>query len=236
MRLFVIALTILTFYISGSLAATEGLIRPSITNSEQSQSTTINDLTNTNTSTFNNYNSNNVNIDVDNNEEEEEEEYNRFIKLQLNSNKTKCLSVIMDDDGYAQPELTLNVNCNFGTIWNISNNFEKKKPSKIFCKECKDFVLLDGGFYANQTNNTLLSNQDFNSLGQLWQIGFDNRISIRTLSEPDKANLCLSESKDNNGYSFVRTEWCGKGDDTIDSKINQSELLVICLLSYVEFS
>ncbi|WWC58014.1 uncharacterized protein I303_100549 [Kwoniella dejecticola CBS 10117] len=104
----------------------------------------------------------------------------RLVKLQLKSNTSRCLSAIIDDDGYAQPELTLITNCTLGTTWNVSSDFavaaddqdgdtRTSSPSRIRCQACRDDVVIDGGRLgnANGTGAALLAVEDEQSLGQL---------------------------------------------------------------------
>ncbi|WWD05940.1 hypothetical protein V865_004025 [Kwoniella europaea PYCC6329] len=144
----------------------------------------------------------------------------RSVRLQLNYNATKCLSAIMDSEGYAQPELTFVQNCTYSTVWVVPSNFDEQ-PGEVVCGECNDLPILDGGKYGNQTNATVLAMPDEQRLGQKWMIDPDQRISLRPPTDPTKATFCLGETIDDKRGSYVRTEYCGDGPDSGRSKINQ---------------
>ncbi|OCF59761.1 hypothetical protein L486_02434 [Kwoniella mangroviensis CBS 10435] len=144
----------------------------------------------------------------------------KSVRLQLNHNTTKCLSAIMDSDGYAQPELTFVQNCTYSTVWVVPFDFDQQ-PGEVVCGECNELPILDGGKYGNQTNQTVLAMPDEQRMGQKWMIDSDQRISLRPPTDPTKATFCLGETIDDKGGSYVRTEYCGDGPDSGGSKINQ---------------
>ncbi|WVQ64705.1 uncharacterized protein L199_002872 [Kwoniella botswanensis] len=130
----------------------------------------------------------------------------RSVRLQLNYNTTKCLSAIMDSEGYAQPELTFVQNCTYSTVWVVPSNFEEQ-PGEVVCGECNDLPILDGGKYGNQTNATVLAMPDEQRLGQKWMMDADHRISLRPPTDPTKATLCLGETIDDKGGSKINQIW-----------------------------